>query len=208
MVKRKIKTIAFFTAFICGLASYYILDRTIHNNERVISYDHIKTNNGKTLANEIQGFGRNLSEYEIASNYDLWFFGNVDSERKFSDVRNFIWEHYVTKKKGYIRCSGGGFEGQVCVRHIFIEPTEFGNWRVSVISLDDSSTCKDSDCKTIESDYFDIFRIVPFDKNNKNTIKEKNNIYISPKLVLSPDKYNLVIKNNNDNNRNAHIWTF
>jgi len=45
-------------------------------------------------------------------------------------VRDFIWQCWNEKKRGYIRITYNSLEGMISTSHIFIEPKENENWRV------------------------------------------------------------------------------
>lgn len=68
--------------------------------------------------------GRDISLYEIT---DTSKCGNYKCiERK---MRNFIWEHWKNKKRGYIKHKLQGIDVSF-TEHIFIEPDSQENWRV------------------------------------------------------------------------------
>ena len=52
---------------------------------------------------------------------------NIRSEEKF--VRDFIWQHWTEKKRGYIRLSYTGADNS-WTTHYFIEPNENSEWIV------------------------------------------------------------------------------
>jgi hypothetical protein len=52
---------------------------------------------------------------------------NIRSEEK--NVRDFIWQHWTEKKRGYIRLSYMGADSS-WTTHYFIEPNENGEWNV------------------------------------------------------------------------------
>jgi hypothetical protein len=49
---------------------------------------------------------------------------------KENRIRDFIWEHYIAKKRGYVRVNYVGVDTGA-IEHIFIEPDIRGNWKVS-----------------------------------------------------------------------------
>ncbi len=46
------------------------------------------------------------------------------------NARAFIWEHWQSKKRGYIRITFNSVDA-TSTSHIFIEPDSYGVWRVT-----------------------------------------------------------------------------
>lgn len=68
--------------------------------------------------------GRDLSQYERAETSACQTYKCV--ERK---MRNFIWEHWKNKKRGYITHRVNGIDVSF-TDHVFVESMENGNWRI------------------------------------------------------------------------------
>lgn len=68
---------------------------------------------------------RNLSKYDEENTADCSTYKCV--QRK---MRNFIWAHWQNKKRGYIKNHLAGIDVSIA-DHIFIEPDEEGNWKVT-----------------------------------------------------------------------------
>lgn len=78
---------------------------------------------------------RNLQDYNQGSHFYCrsrfsGSFGNdpdkLDGEKK---VRDFIWQHWIEKKRGYIRISCPGTDVRNTA-HYFIEPDANGEWNI------------------------------------------------------------------------------
>lgn len=49
-------------------------------------------------------------------------------------VRDFVWQHWTEKKRGYIKISCGHIDTSGTI-HYFVEPNEKGEWSVAIRSL-------------------------------------------------------------------------
>lgn len=77
---------------------------------------------------------RNLSEYEDGGNFDCRDFGDIDKLSIPCDsekLKEFIWQHWNEKKKGYVRVSGDSVDAGATT-HYFIEPNEKNAWIVKI----------------------------------------------------------------------------
>lgn len=55
-----------------------------------------------------------------------------------NEARNFIWEHWVSKQRGYLRIRYSGIDTSN-TEHIFIEPDKNGNWAIRWRSVNASA---------------------------------------------------------------------
>jgi len=90
-----------------------------------------------------QAWGRNLSQYDKAGPYDQPYAAlSGQEERKLlsvtGNIREFIWQHWKLQRRGYLRVTYYGVEGQAATHHIFVEPDEKGVWHLTqkVIAFD------------------------------------------------------------------------
>jgi hypothetical protein len=76
---------------------------------------------------------RNLSEFESGGRFETCNYVRDRSFKKCVDTldqaRDFIWRHWKEKKRGYIIYDFSGTD-TMNEFHFFIEPDEFGKWRV------------------------------------------------------------------------------
>jgi hypothetical protein len=122
--------------------------RVINANET------ITTINGK-ITEQVILEGRDLSIYEKADTDQC---GTRDCmERK---MREFIWQHWENKKRGYISRSTQGMDITNSY-HIFIEPNDQGEWFINWKSASKKAM--------LGNDLFEILELVPVKKiNNRN----------------------------------------
>ena len=86
-------------------------------------YNHPKTVTG----------GRDLRAYDFGGRKGC---GNVPyaeyskCEASIQDARNFIWNHWIDRRRGYVVITMASDDAQSDA-HIFIEPDETGQWRVA-----------------------------------------------------------------------------
>jgi hypothetical protein len=77
--------------------------------------------------------GRELQSYERGGDFDAS--EPIDSSRhhgkipRVAALRKFIWEHWRTKRRGYVTLSESGIDAG-WTSHIFIEPTDKGDWHI------------------------------------------------------------------------------
>lgn len=76
---------------------------------------------------------RDMPQYSDGGYFDCrgWvskneFRGNCDEKK----VRDFIWQHWTEKKRGYVRVTYDSVDAK-STSHIFIEPDEKGEWSVA-----------------------------------------------------------------------------
>ena len=74
---------------------------------------------------------RDMAQYDKGGHFDCHGWDkepkDVCDEKK---VRNFIWQHWTEKKRGYIRVTYGSVDAR-STSHIFIEPDEKGEWYIA-----------------------------------------------------------------------------
>lgn len=80
---------------------------------------------------------RDISQYEQGGHF--WCrmrpYGNEENPLNGEEkVRNFIWQHWTEKKRGYIKISCGGVDTS-STTHYFIEPNEKGEWIIATRNL-------------------------------------------------------------------------
>lgn len=93
---------------------------------RLISGEH----NELTTKGILQG--RNMANYEQGGHYDCSDWAPPDDPRGTCDqkkVRDFIWEHWSERKRGYVRMTHGTIDA-LATSHIFLEPGTRGEWRI------------------------------------------------------------------------------
>ena len=110
------------------------VDRT-----RSLQVATFKARDGGLTANEITGV-RNMSLYDDAGHVDCRRITQEalhkpkeEKARIASALRNaraFIWEHWQSKKRGYIRITFNSVDA-TSTSHIFIEPDSKGIWQVT-----------------------------------------------------------------------------
>lgn len=86
---------------------------------------------GLTTKNISQG--RNLKQYEQGGNFDCREWSSRDKlsfECNLNRVRDFIWQNWMNKTKGYIRVSSDSRDSSN-TSHIFIEPNKKGKWSIT-----------------------------------------------------------------------------
>jgi hypothetical protein len=76
---------------------------------------------------------RDMSQYEEGGHF--WCrnrpYGNFgDIKRGEKKVRDFIWQHWTEKKRGYIKFTCGYTDTSRTI-HYFIEPNEKGEWNIA-----------------------------------------------------------------------------
>jgi hypothetical protein len=72
-----------------------------------------------------------LSTYENGGHFNCYmrYKDEKDDICDLPRVRDFIWQHWQNKRRGYIRITFGSIDAQ-STSHIFIEPNEQGAWHV------------------------------------------------------------------------------
>jgi len=96
-------------------------------NWKVVSASVIQGKEGELTIENITE-GRDMSQYEQDVHYDCRQF--KCNRQKF---RNFIWQHWVKKKRGYTKVTyKPHFER---TNHIFIEPNKQGEWKITSRSV-------------------------------------------------------------------------
>jgi hypothetical protein len=76
---------------------------------------------------------RDITQYEQGGHFWCSLRPNGNEEDRFNGekkVRDFIWQHWTKKKRGYIKISCGGVDTS-STTHYFIEPSENGVWNVA-----------------------------------------------------------------------------
>jgi hypothetical protein len=76
---------------------------------------------------------RDMSLYDDGGHFDCREHSLSDTSPRNCDlpkVRDFIWEHWQKKRRGYIRVTVDSVD-TMSTSHIFVEPDDHGFWRVS-----------------------------------------------------------------------------
>ena len=77
---------------------------------------------------------RNLSLYEAGGHFNCrdWIGreNSKDVNCDFSKIRDFIWQHWQNKQRGYIRITFDSVDA-VSSSHIFVEPKKDGTWHIA-----------------------------------------------------------------------------
>jgi hypothetical protein len=76
---------------------------------------------------------RDLSQYEQGGYFDCRGFrlkSEVGDKCNEDEVRNFIWQNWMNKKRAYVRVTYNSVDA-TSTSHIFIEPNGKGEWRVA-----------------------------------------------------------------------------
>jgi hypothetical protein len=82
-----------------------------------------------TTANIAQD--RNLSLYDDGRHFNCYLiYEGDDPECSIPKIRDFIWQHWQNKRRGYIRFTFGSIDA-VSTSHIFIEPNVQGVWHIA-----------------------------------------------------------------------------
>ena len=96
---------------------------------------------------------RKLSDYDDGGSFDCT---RLDLSRVFklkpgtkgvcdeTKIRNFIRQHWLSKRRGYIRASYAGIDTSN-TEHIFIEPDKSGNWTIRWRSVNASAFSRDGE---------------------------------------------------------------
>ena len=77
--------------------------------------------------------GRDLKLYDDGGHFDCRQYSSSDKAPRncdFPKVREFIWEHWQKKRRGYIRLTVDSVD-TMSTSHIFIEPDSRGIWHVA-----------------------------------------------------------------------------
>lgn len=75
---------------------------------------------------------RDISQYDQGGHFDChgWTPKEASDPCDEKKVRDFIWQHWSEKKRGYIRITYGSVDAR-STSHIFIEPNEKGEWYIA-----------------------------------------------------------------------------
>lgn len=117
--------------------------------------------------------GRDMTQYELGSHF--WCrtrpYGNEqDRLNGEKEVRDFIWQNWTEKKRGYIKFTCGGTDTSSTI-HFFIEPNEKGEWTVARRRIFQNSENE----KTIKDDVLvSIERIEPENTDTEWTLISRN----------------------------------
>lgn len=77
---------------------------------------------------------RDLSSYEKAGPYVIPLMVDGAARGKLeAKVRQFVWEHWQGRRRGYLSITKYSKEGEPSTSHFFIEPENDGAWRVAVL---------------------------------------------------------------------------
>ena len=77
---------------------------------------------------------RDISQYTLGGHIDCRRWGKENKlsvECKKNSLRDFIWQLWTDKKRGYITQSGDSVDAS-STAHIFIEPDKKGNWNIVI----------------------------------------------------------------------------
>ncbi len=131
---------------------------------------------------------RNLSDYDIGGNFSNCFGTELVDQAEMrkcatnlDKARNFILNHWQTRKRGYIVHKTGGRDNGKDF-HIFIEPDENGKWRIVERSEKSYSTLSRLDCRQVISQ--DI-RMV----KRKSATEDVDHLIIGKYYLSFLDKY-------------------
>lgn len=72
---------------------------------------------------------RSLSVYDAGGHFNCREYAK-DVNCDFSKIRDFIWQHWQNKQRGYIRVTFDSVDA-VSSSHIFIEPDKSGTWHIA-----------------------------------------------------------------------------
>jgi hypothetical protein len=98
----------------------------------------IYTGDDEELTSSIISGQRDLKLYEQARHFNCrrWTSAAINNKRNYDEVeqrltkaREFIWEHWRNKKRGYLRITLDSVDA-VSTSHIFIEPDAQGTWQI------------------------------------------------------------------------------
>jgi hypothetical protein len=82
--------------------------------------------------------GRDISLYDDGGQQgcglELRKVARLKCERSMERARRFIWDHWKKRKRGYVAVTNASDKAE-WVTHLFIEPTEGGNWRIAERSV-------------------------------------------------------------------------
>jgi hypothetical protein len=110
------------------------------NRTRSLHVATFKAKDGAFTTDEIAG-ARKLSLYDDAGHFDCRRFTQEAIYKRreeekariasaMKSARDFIWEHWQSKKRGYIRITFNSVDA-TSTSHIFIEPDSSGVWQVT-----------------------------------------------------------------------------
>jgi hypothetical protein len=117
--------------------------------------------------------GRNLAEYDAGGSFWCHLRSNEgtgnegDPMRGERTVRDFIWQHWTEKRKGYIIFNCGGIDTSY-TSHSFIEPNANGDWVVHDRSVSRQS---DGTKAMTSSDMTSVKKIGPRKKGDEWVIE-------------------------------------
>jgi hypothetical protein len=89
--------------------------------------------NGRELTASNIAQGRDLKLYDDGGHFDCRQLALSDTAPRNCDLpkaRDFIWEHWQKKRRGYIRVTVDSVD-TMSTSHIFIEPDSHGAWHVA-----------------------------------------------------------------------------
>jgi hypothetical protein len=99
-----------------------------HQGGKTTKVEVISKNSELTTVDIAQG--RNLSLYDDGRHFNCYFIYEGDEpECSIPAVRDFIWQHWQSQRRGYVRLTRGSIDA-VSTSHIFIEPDRRGAWHV------------------------------------------------------------------------------
>jgi len=82
-------------------------------------------------ASSVPGQSRNLSEYDKAGPFSSTVY-DASGARTEATVREFLWNHWKEKRRGYLTITPYSVEGDRTDASYFVEPSKEGSWRVQV----------------------------------------------------------------------------
>ena len=79
----------------------------------------------------VSGPKRDLREFEDGGTIEFTPRDDSLNSGPSAKVRQFLWTHWITKRRGMIREAGYSIEGTSSERSFFIEPDDKGMWRIA-----------------------------------------------------------------------------
>lgn len=108
-------------------------------NEKKTTTERITVNKDGEVSSATIAQGRDLQLYDQAGHFNCRRWTTTVSkdphetkkriEESYAVARNFIWEHWQNKKRGYLRLTADSVDAAATL-HIFIEPDITGRWQI------------------------------------------------------------------------------
>jgi hypothetical protein len=110
----------------------------------------------------VSGPKRELRAFEDGGTIEFTLRDDSPNSRPSAKVRQFLWTHWITKRRGTIREVGYSIEGTSSERSFFIEPDQKGTWRIAAeTKYPDVRAPGDWEEKTSSYEAYSVKRVRP-----------------------------------------------